>query len=50
MTGHARLRRVIAEELVLLISSSMCRFFDKLIELTRVAGIVNEIKRKYMLE
>ena len=30
--------------------SSMCRSFDKLVELTRVTGRLNEAKDKYLLE
>ena len=37
------------EEPVLLIGS-MCRYFDKMIELTRVADTLDQVKHKYLLE
>ena len=43
-------RLVMEEELVLLIVSPMCRSFSKLIKLTRVAGGLNEVKHKDLLE
>ena len=39
-------RRIIEEELVLLIGSLMCRSFGKWIELLPVAGELNEVKHK----
>ena len=40
-------RRVMEEELVLLIGSPMCRSFGRLIELVRATGKVDEVKHKH---
>ena len=43
-------RRVMEEELVLLIASPMCCSFGKLIELARVTDKLDEVKQEHLLE